>query len=148
MFRERENIVASNKSKQTNQVAWSNPPDTVATTKLQGMVDQGVDYATPIRNQYARAEQQLSRSYNNPLGAYTTADVRDKSLRSQKMDLGQNLGMALSDAAQQNAQGQFSRQATVAGLTAPRMYNSSSSQPFTGGDALNIGLQGAMGALS
>ena len=140
--------MASNKSAQTNTVAYATPPPTQATTNLQNMVNTGADYATPLRNQYARAEQDLSHSYNNPLGAYTTADVKDKSLRSQKLDLNQNLGMALSDAAQQNAQGQFQRQATVAGLTAPQLYNSGSQQKWTGTDTLGLLTGGATGALS
>lgn len=139
--------MATNKSRQTNQVAWSAPPATADITKLQGMADTSYDYATPLRNQYARAEQQLSRSYNNPLGAYTTADVRDKTKNAQNQAMSQNLGMDLANAAQQSNAARFGQQATVAGLTAPRMYNSSSSQPFTGGDALNIGIQGALGAL-
>jgi hypothetical protein len=114
------------------------------------MVDKGADYATPIRNQYARAEQNLTRSYQNPLGAYTTNDVRDKSLRSQRQDLSQNLGMDLSDAAQQNAQGTFNRQATVAGLTAPQMYNakSVSAQPWTGGDTAGLAASVASGLIT
>ncbi len=141
--------MASDKAKQTNQVAWSAPPPTAATTALQGMVDSsGVDYQTPIRNSYARAQQQLSHSYNNPLGSYTTADVKEKSMRSQKMDLEQNMGMDLSEAGQQNNQGRFNRQAVVAGLTQPQMYNSSSSQKFTAGDAMAAGFSAGGSILS
>lgn len=102
---------------------------------------QGGDYKTPIRNQYARAEQELSRSYNNPMGAFTSADVRDKSMRSQKLDMQQSLGMDLANAEQQNADARFNRQATVAGLAAPQFYNAktTNSQPFVGGDILKIG---------
>ncbi len=116
--------MGSKKTEQKNTVAWSAPPATQATTNLQGMVDKGPDYSTPIRNAYGRAQQNLSKSYQSPLGAYTTADVRDKSLRSQQSDLSQSMGLDLSNAAQENAQGQFNRQATVAGLTAPQMYGS------------------------
>ncbi len=118
----------SNKSKkvQTNEVAWSTPPSTEATTKLQGLVDHPVDYATPLRNSYARAEQSRSNSYNSPLGAFTSADVMDKTQREQNSAAQQNLGLDLSNAAQQSAGDQFNRQATVAGLTQPRMYGSKS----------------------
>lgn len=111
---------------QTNTPGFATPPMTAATTALQGMVDKPVDYATPIRNQYARAKQNVSRSYNNPLGAYTTADVRDKSIRAQHSELDQNLGMALGEAAQQSSADQFNRQQAVAALTAPQFYNASS----------------------
>lgn len=147
-----ESVIATNKSKstQTNSPGWSSPPATQATTNLQSMVDTPVDYATPLRNTYARAEQNLTRSYNNPLGSYTTADVRDKSLRSQRSDLSQSLGMDLSNAAQQSSQNKFDRQSTVAGLTAPQMYNakSVSAQPFTGGDVAQMAVSAVTGALT
>lgn len=135
----------SKKTKTTNTPGWSAPPVTQATTNLQTMVDQGVDYQTPIRNAYARTEQQLVRGYNNPLGAYTTADVRDKSLMAQKKDLNQSMGMDLADARQRESDAKFGRQATVAGLTQPQMYEASSvsktSDPI--GNVIGIGQMGA-----
>lgn len=143
--------MSKSKSTQNNQVAWSAPPPTTATTNLQNQVDAGgADYSTPIRNAYARAEQQNARTYNNPLGAYTTADVRDKSQREQNAQLGQSEGLDLSNAAQQTAQNQFNNQATVANLTAPRLYNSQSvnTQPVTPWDVLGLGTSTLTGALS
>ena len=142
--------MSKSKSTQQNQVSWSTPPPTQATDNLQSMVNKGPDYSTPIRNAYGRAEQNLTHSYNSPLGAYTTADVRDKAQRSQYNDLEQGMGLDLSNAAQQNAQNQFSNQATVAGLTAPRLYNSQSvnTQPVTPWDVLGLGTGTLTGALS
>lgn len=138
------------KSTQTNQVSWSTPPATQATTNLQSMVDTPVDYATPIRNQFARAERDLDRSYANPYGAYSTADVKDKAKRSQKFDLKQNLGMALGEAAQQSGADRFNRQATVAQLTQPRMYSSQSTnaQNATLFDYLGLGASVGTSALA
>ncbi len=121
-----------------NEVSWSTPPATQATTNLQNMVDEGVDYSTPIRNAYARAEQDLNNSYQNPLGAYTTADVKDKTMRSQKRAMNQSMGMDLSEAAQQNAEGKFNRQATVAGLTRPQMYGSKTTVSDPWGTAMGF----------
>ena len=101
---------------------WTAPPKTQEVTNLQNLVDQGADYKTPIRNAYARAQHQNARSYNNPLGGFTTADVRDKSIRSQNADFQQNMGIDLSNAAQSNADAKFGRQATVAGFTQPKDY--------------------------
>ena len=143
--------MATNKSKtvssntQTNTPGFATPPSTPQETKLEGMVGN-VDFASPIRNQYERARQQNSRSYNNPLGAFTTQDVRDKSEREQNAQFGQSEAIALGNAAQQNQQNAFGQQATVAGLMQPRFYNAqttntgSTSQPFTGGDVLGMGL--------
>ncbi len=144
----------SKKSTTQTTPGWSNPPSTQATTNLQNMVDSGgVDASTVIRNQFARAKQNLNNSYNNPLGAFQTADVKEKSMRSQNRDLDQNLGMALGEAAQQNAQAKFGRQATVAGLTSPQMYNASQttrvSDPWgTATGIAGIGLGGLSGGLS
>ncbi len=140
--------MGSKKSYTTNTVAYATPPPTAATTALQGMVDNPVDYTTGVRNAYGRAEQQLSKSYSSPLGAYTTADVRDKSLRSQNADLQQSEGLDLSQAAQQKAADQFNRQATVAGLTSPQLYNSGgmTRQPYSVLDWVSGGA-GAAGSL-
>jgi len=111
------------------------------------MVDQGGDFKTPIINAYARANQKYNNSFKNPLGAYTTADVRDKSIRAHDQEMQQNMGLDLSNAEFQNAQNKFGRQATVAGLTAPVHELRQTSQPFTGGDVLGIGVNAGMGAL-
>ncbi len=52
----------------------------------------------------------------------------DKTQREQNSAAQQNLGLDLSNAAQQSAGDQFNRQATVAGLTQPRMYGSQSTK--------------------
>jgi len=132
----------SKKSTQTNKVDWSPPPATVATTNLQNQVDNPVDYSVPIKNQYARAKTRLSNSYNSPLGAYTTADVRDKQLREQNLDLDQNLGMDLGNAAQQASADKFNRQATVAGLTSPQMYTASQTSKVSDPWGTALGLLG------
>jgi hypothetical protein len=133
----------SKKSTTKNEVSWSPPPKTQAVSNLEGLVDQGEDYATPIRNAYARADQDIKRSYNNPLGGYTTATVRDRSYQAQKKDLAQNLGMDLANAAQNSAQAKFGRQATVAGFTQPQMYNSQSTQKVSDPWGTAIGFAGA-----
>jgi len=131
---------------QQNTPGWSAPPGTADISTLRGMVPGG-DFATPIRNQYARAEQDLSRSYNNPMGAFTSPDVRDKAMRSQKLDMQQSLGMDLANAEQQNADARFNRQATVAGMTAPQFYNAQSktTNPFGLWDGIRLGVGTAAG---
>lgn len=133
--------MATNKAKQvtTNTPGWSAPTDTADMSALRGLRDEGGDFATPIRNAYARAEQKRANSWNNPLGAYTTADVRDKAEREQSLDAQQSMGMDLANAAQQNAQNKWGRYAQIAGMTAPQFYmqRSQQSQPWSGGDTVN-----------
>jgi len=133
----------SKKSTTKNEVSWSTPKRTQEVDNLQGLVDQGADYQTPIRNAYSRAKQENDRSYNNPLGGYTTADVRDKSMRAQNANFNQSMGIDLANAAQQNADSKFGRQATVAGFTQPQMYNSQSVNKVSDPWGTAVGFAGA-----
>lgn len=141
---------SKNTEKTTNTLGWSAPPDTADMSALRGLRDQGGDFGSPIRNQFARAETRRANSYNNPLGAYTTADVRDKSLREQNSAADQEMGMALGDAAQQNAQNKFSRYSQIASMTAPTSYNASSTStmPFGMWDGIRLGLGTGKGLLT
>ena len=47
-------------------------------------------------------------------------------MREETDTMNQNRGLDLANAAQQSASDKFNRQATVAGLTAPQMYNAKS----------------------
>ena len=131
----------------TNTPGWSMVPDTADMSALRGLRDQGGDFATPLRNQYARAEQKMSNSYNNPLGAYTTADVRDKSMREQSEAMSQNMGIDLANAEQQNAQNKFGRYAQIAGMSSPQFYMQSQkqTQPFGLWDGIGLGVGTAAG---
>lgn len=135
---------------QQNTPGWSQPPSTADMDALRGLRDQSPDYSVPLRNQYARAEQKLSQSYNNPLGAYTSADVRDKTMRAQKLDMQQSLGMDLANAAQQNAQDKWGRYAQVAGMTSPQFYMAQQkvTNPFTVWDGIGMGANVAQGLLT
>jgi hypothetical protein len=124
------------------------PNRTAEVNNMQTLVDQGADYKTPIRNAYARAQHQNARSYNNPLGGFTTADVRDKSIRSQNADFQQNLGIDLSNAAQANADSKFQKQAAVAGFTQPQIYNASSVQKTSDPWGTALGFAGAGSSLA
>ncbi len=135
----------SHKQKTENQVGFAAPPPTAASTQLQTMAQTPADFSTPIHNAYGRAEQQLGQSYNSPLGAYTTADVRDKSLREQKQGLEQNMGLDLAQAAQQSSQDAFNRQYQVAGLTAPQFYNTGGTTT-SGGSLDTLGLVASAGS--
>lgn len=135
----------SKKVKQTNTPGWTTPQDTQDIKDLRNIAHESPDYSPPIRNAYARSEQSLDRSYNNPLGGYTTADVRDKSMRAQKKDLYQNMGIDLANAAQTNADSKFGRHATVAGLTRPVNYTAESVSKTSDPMGMIMGL-GQMGA--
>lgn len=95
------------------------PPDTPATTALQGMVKQGSDPSIPYA--FAQRRQDVANSFQNPLGAYTTPAVRDAANRvtGEKLAMDESTAMQASKLAGDEAA--FGRQATVAGLTSPRL---------------------------
>lgn len=130
----------SRKKVTTNTPAWTPPPATAATNQLGALAQENVDYSTPIRASFAQAEQASERQYKNPLGGYTTADVRDKSIREERDTRGQNRGIALANAAQQSSADKFNRTASWANATAPQMYNAQqvNRQPFSWQDGLGM----------
>ncbi len=142
--------MASDKSRteQKNTLSQYNPTDTPDISALRGQANQTYDYAAPVRNSYARAEQRLDRSFNNPLGAATTADIADKTRRAQESALHQDEGIDLASAANQANSQKFGQMATVAGLTAPHVYtsDSTSAAKWTGGDTLGA-ISGVGGGL-
>lgn len=109
------------KTTQTNTHGYMNPPSTTATTNLQAMVNEPVDYSTPIRAAYGKAENQANRTFNNPQGGYTTQAVRDSQQHENQQMMSQNMGIDLANAAQQSSGDKFNRQATVAQFTNPNL---------------------------
>lgn len=74
-----------------------------------------------IGHRFAMLKENVGNTFHNPLGAYTTADVRDKQVRSTERAIDQEEGAAkrasVYDANQQNN----ARKLALAGLTAPQL---------------------------
>lgn len=107
-------------------------PDIAAFRDYKETIDPSVDYS------YARRQKDIKSSFNNPLGAFTSAGVRDASLRSNLGDLEQSYGQQRR-VAYNDMQGRTAaRKADLAALTAPRLTqtgtDTSSTQQETGTD--------------
>jgi hypothetical protein len=88
--------------------------------------DPGIGYA------FSHAKQDLKDSYNNPIGGFYSPNMRDSQIRAGLATLGQQEAQANSEAGQQLQGAEYGKRATVAGLTAPRLVQQSSSGTGTG----------------
>lgn len=121
------------KSSQTGSTTatygYQTPPTTPALEKLSAAkfeVDPG------LHAQYSTLRNRLKAGFNNPLGADYSPEVRDAIMRSGEENLGR-------DEANANRSGQFdvnrlnySRDATVAGMSAPQLVQTGGTSTGTG----------------
>jgi len=113
----------------TNQYGFMNTPDTDDFKRMREFDFQ----ADPsIANVYGNARNQAANSFNNPLGGVYSPQMRDQILRSTLSDLSQKEGQARSEAYNDLQGARFSQRAAVAGLTAPRLVQQSSSGTSSG----------------
>lgn len=99
-------------------------------------------------HRFSRLRTALSDSFDNPLGAHTTATVRDAALRAKIEDFGQMEGQEMNEANYAKNQMELARAGSLAEMTAPRLVQTGGSSTGTstttqpGGGFLN-GLMGA-----
>lgn len=101
-----------------NVFDWLQMPDTQDINNLRGFqeeIDPSIDYS------FARRNTDLEKSFQNPLGAYTTSAIRDATLRSEKGDLEQDYGQARRQAYNDMQGRTAQRRALLANLTAPQL---------------------------
>ena len=103
---------------QQNTYAWQTPGDT---GDIKAWRDQQYEVDPGIGQQFALAQEQMNNNYDNPLGGYTTNDVRMKQKAASINGLNQQRSAA-------HRQGQYDvnmlkagQKAGLAGLTAPQL---------------------------
>lgn len=112
-----------------NTFDWLQMPDSADINNLRNTketIDPSLDYS------FSRGKADLRSSFQNPLGAYTTAATRDATQRSLEGDLEQNYGAQRRTAYNDIQNRSASRKAMLANLTAPRMVQSGSESTATG----------------
>lgn len=130
-------------STSTNSYNYVAPPDTADVTALRGVnftEDPG------IAHQYGLAKERLDENMDNPLGPYTTSDVRMKQRAAGIKGLNQEESMA-------HRQGQYdvnmlnnAKLQGLAALTAPKLVQTGGTQTQTqSGDVLGQLIGGAAG---
>jgi hypothetical protein len=122
------------KSESTNTYQYLQPPDTQDIKDLRSM---DIQEDPGIGHQFALLKENVHNSYMNPLGAYTTPDVREKQLRATDMDINQQETQAHRVGQYDVNQQRIGKQTGLAALTAPKLAQTGGTQTTTqSGDIL------------
>ena len=101
---------------QNNEYKWFTPPDTEDVKAYRGWEPER-DPSRPY--QFARQRRDILNLYNNPLGAYTTPELRESMTKSALEENAQQEGQsALEENAQYNTQ-KGGKLSDIAKMTAP-----------------------------
>ncbi len=115
-------------------------PDIEAARAYKPQVDPGISYS------FGRAKNALRSGFNNPLGAYTPAAVRDAMVFQGEQDLAQQEAQALRESDRDVNEQEWQKRYALAGLTAPRLVQTGGSSTGTesgGGGGLISGIASA-----
>jgi hypothetical protein len=120
---------------QANTYAWQQTPSTQEIEDFKKWTPQ-IDPAIGYR--YGQAENAIRDTYDNPLGAYETAQTRGAGLRANIKGLNQEKGEAFREAyGGVNAQ-RMGQLGMLAELTAPRLVQSGGTQTGTTQQSNNL----------
>lgn len=98
--------------------------DTLRNTKFD--IDPG------LSAEYGKARSDLNKSFQQPLGAYLSPQVRDAQLRSGNERLNRDEAQAMRQGQYDVNNQKFGRDVTVAGLTAPPLVQAGSTSTGSG----------------
>lgn len=125
----RQTSTSSGSGTTTNQYGFLNVPDTpdiVAARNDRAQIDPSIGYRV------GEAQRQLNESFDNPMGAFVTPQIRDAMRRSGQRELlqigGQQTREGMSDVNRLNQ----SKNLALAGMTSPRLVNTGSTSTQTG----------------
>lgn len=84
---------------------------------------RGHQFATDPRigHAFARSRTNAHESYNNPLGGYSTPQLRDAALRASDADSSQEEAQAYREESYGRNALEYAQKADVAAITAPRL---------------------------
>lgn len=123
---------------------WKMTPDTQDITAFRNMDIQD-DPSQPFR--FARQRQDFLNTFQNPLGSYTTPELREQMTRSGLAEIGQNEGQAMRERQFDKNRLQLGRAGDLASLTRPQLVNTKDSgyqtQQKQSGGLLNSIIGGA-----
>jgi len=106
------------------QYGWMTPPDTADITAYRGWNPQ-TDPTIPY--QFGMRRQQLERSMSNPLGSYTTPEMREAQQRAGMESLGQEESQARRAAQFDLNTLEGQKRANLAQMTGPQLVNTKDS---------------------
>lgn len=113
----------------TAQYGWQQSPDSPdieAYRSYKPQADPGIGY------QYANQRNKLNSSFIDPLGGYSTPQMRDAQKRTGLRELGQDEAQAHRAGAYDVNQQRMGQLGSLAALTAPRLTQTGSSGTSSG----------------
>lgn len=109
-----------------SQIAPQDTADVQAFRSWNPQTDPG------LAAQYGNAKNQLTSSFNNPLGGYATAGMQDAQKRTGLRQLNQDEAQAFRGGAYDQNQQKAGQLGSLAALTSPRIVQSGSSGTGSG----------------
>jgi len=129
------------KTETANTYGWQQTPDT---QDIQNVRSEQFQEDPGIGHQFALLKEQVHNNYANPLGAYTTADVRTKQLNAQDQAINQQEAAAHRQGQYDVNQQTAGKNLALAGLTAPKLVQTGGTGTTTqSGDVLGQIIGGA-----
>jgi hypothetical protein len=113
----------------TSTFDWKTAPDTPDTEAFRGwrpQIDPGLGY------QYGQARNQLTSSFNDPLGGYSTPQMRDAQQRTGSRNLNQDESQAFRQGANDVNTRRGTQLGTLAALNHPQLVQTGSSGNASG----------------
>ena len=101
-------------------------PDIVRAREDTARVDPSIGF------RLAEKERQLSDSFQNPTGGYTTPQIRDAIMRGERRELGQQAGQQAREGAFDVNRLNQSKNLALAGMTRPILTQTGSTSSGTG----------------
>lgn len=112
-----------------NTYGWQQTPEW---TGLAEMRDFEFQADPRISYNFARAANRMRDTYANPLGAYTTANLRDATLRAGIEDLAQEEGQATREENYARQALEYAKRSDVANLSQPRFVQTGGTSNSSG----------------
>lgn len=125
----RQSSTQNQQFSQANTFGWETPPDTA---DVQALRSHQFQVDPTIGHRVGGAIRRMQDSFQSPLGGYTTPQMRDAIQRTQERELLQEGGAQFRAGQYDVNNQQFGQKAAVAGMTAPRMVQKTSSGTSSG----------------
>lgn len=116
-----------------NAYDWKFTPDTADISALRGFQPQA-DPSTPYR--FGRQRQDFLRTFQNPMGSYTTPELREQMQRGGLESIGQQEQQAMRENQYDLNRINLAKHEGLAQLTSPRLVQTKGTSIEKGGGGL------------
>lgn len=133
------------KTEQKNTYGWEQVPQTQDYTDFKNFQIQD-DPSTP--NMFARQRRDFLNTFQNPLGSYTTPELREQMTRGGLEEIGQNEGQAMRERAYDKNKLELGKAGTLMAYSRPELVQTggTGTQKQSGGFWRDLAVSAAGGA--